>query len=134
MENIVDLNGNKRFVEGDLAVKTITDVEFTYSKWSLSGTHLMVVIAGNGKTSAVLDGEIATAVLPDYIKDKIYPTVSGSNLVDRKGMTLYGSGPSQTSTISMTKITNGLYFTASSVTLSEDKEFRIQFDLLIDAE
>ena len=54
-ENIVDKDGHKRFIEGTPTNPTIEGVEITYAKWSLSGTHLMLVMAGNVASTTVLD-------------------------------------------------------------------------------
>ena len=43
-ENIVDKDGHKRFIEGDITFENITGVSKVYGKWSLSGNHLMIVI------------------------------------------------------------------------------------------
>lgn len=48
-EDIVDKNGNPRFIEGTITPETISGITFTYCKWSLSGTHLMIVLAGTCK-------------------------------------------------------------------------------------
>ena len=46
MNNIVDSNGNPRFVEGDFTLQEHDGISYSYSKWSLSGTHLILVITG----------------------------------------------------------------------------------------
>ena len=54
IENIYDEDEHKRFIEGDLTLQTIEGVSFSYGKWSLSGTHLMVVIAGSIANETVI--------------------------------------------------------------------------------
>lgn len=134
MENIVDLNGDKRFVGWDLTTTEITGVAYTYAKASLSGTHLMIVLAGTVDNSTVIStGTLAEVELPDYINDKIYPLFS--DVVDRKVTTLYASDyTSQTLQTNLQKASGKLKITSGSLTLTASRNFRIQYDLLIDAE
>ena len=44
---LVDSQSHNRFVEGEGDLKTIAGITFTYNKWSLSGTHFMLVLAGS---------------------------------------------------------------------------------------
>ena len=46
MANIVDADGHNRFIEGNIATEEIEGVTWAYARWSLSGTHLMCVLAG----------------------------------------------------------------------------------------
>ena len=76
-ENLKDANGNARFVEGDVPVNNISGVIFTYKKWSLSGSHFMLVIAGSiAENTSLLNESWFNFALPDYIKDKIFPIFS----------------------------------------------------------
>ena len=44
-ERIVDKDGHKRFIEGEIELAdSITYLTNLYGKWSLSGSHLMLVI------------------------------------------------------------------------------------------
>ena len=69
MENIVDSKGNKRFVEGPLTTTTISGVTYSYSKWSLCGTHLMIVLGGTiaANTSLISGTSLAYVILYKYI-------------------------------------------------------------------
>ena len=77
MEDIKDKDGNLRFVEGDIALETISGITQTYGKWSLSGTHLMLVLAIDiTDTTINVDDVFANIELPDYIINKISPIYS----------------------------------------------------------
>lgn len=136
LENIKDLAGNLRFIEGNLSIATITGVTFNYYKWSLSGTHLMFVMGGtidNGVTIPA-NSTLANVTLPDYINDKIVNLFG--TLVDRKTFGVYGSDYStQSIIINFEKSTSVISFkTAAEYTMTADRVFRYQFDLLIDNE
>ena len=46
MEDIVDADGHKRFIEGNVTpANIIGENDIQYAKWSLSGSHLMIVLA-----------------------------------------------------------------------------------------
>lgn len=81
MEDIVDANGNKRFVEGDITMETIDGVTSTYSKWSLSGSHLMIVLGFTYNQDIVSDADLAKLNLPSWIADKIYTLGEGTGVV-----------------------------------------------------
>ena len=142
LENIVDSAGNKRFIEGD-----IEDLEasFTpsYAKWSLSGTHLTIVVAGtfpSGKefTSGV-SFKLVDVGLPSWIGSKIY-AVDG--VVDVKLRPLNDSNNiyrKQTDLNCYFDKTSNTVFPIWLVptethTLSETSYIRMSFDLLIDME
>ena len=74
-ENIVDKDGHKRFIEGDITTETISGCTYTYKKWSLSGSHLQIVLAMTyeaGTYSTHLLGTITD--IPKWIMDKITPS------------------------------------------------------------
>ena len=135
MENIVDSKGNKRFVEGEGELETISGVTVTYNKWSLSGTHLMCVLAGTIADTTVISGypTLSTINLPEYILDKIIPVYN--DVVSLSNVTCYASDNStQVMTVSCQKITDSIKFVLGSLTLTKERTFRIQIDLLIDQE
>ena len=133
LDNIVDSQGHKRFIEGDGTVNTkITD---SYCKWSLSGTHLLIGLGGS-----IADGEtfgngetLSSYVIPEWIYNKIVPLFLTS--VERKSVNLWETDYSATGVLmwlqkagsNTIKITTG-----ASYTIEDDKTFRIEFDLLID--
>lgn len=137
MENIVDSQGNKRFIESDIEIETITNVTKLYGKVSLSGTHLMIVLAiniANGGTIAN-NTDIALINLPDYIKDKITPLWT-TNAIENKSVTFWGNDwTSQSGSCALIKTTDGLKIVATNnITATASRNARIQFDLLIDAD
>ena len=137
LETIKDLAGNLRFVEGNISISDTMPEGFdvSYAKWSLSGTHLMLVVAGN-----VADGVTTPqgsnkffAYLPKYILDKVIPTADAT--IEVKTIPLYASNlSSQTFNMYLNKITDAIAISMSGITLTADRSFRAQFDLLIDAE
>ena len=135
-ENIVDKYGHKRFIEGSCNLHEITGLTFSYNKWSLSGTHLMIVLAG----SIVNGTEIAAGVwanipdLPAWIKDKLIP-MFGSNISKETASVFASDGTSQNLNAYLQKTGADLIqIYCSSITLTQDRAFRIEFDLLIDNE
>ena len=137
MENIVDSAGNKRFVEGNIPNNEIEGVSFTSSKWSLSGTHLMLVIAFSVASGTILSAKSLGSLnntVPQYILDKIVP-LSG-NRIDFKTFAGYTSDLTQVQSLSINfaKVGENYNFVCSSFTASYDLNFRVQFDLLIDAD
>lgn len=137
MENIVDKDGNKRFIETDGTPSTKEGLTITYNKCSLSGTHLMIVLAGNIANSTVISTNDVRCKfdIPQWILDKIFP-VWDANRVDIKSFALFGDDWStQSLQFVMTKLSNGIEIgNSAGVTLTADRSFRVQFDLLIDAE
>lgn len=134
MENIIDEDGHERFQEWDGTAATISGVTFSYCKASLSGTHLMFVLAGSVANGTALGSGIvwATYTLPEWIMDKIYPV--WSSYIENKSVTMMAADwTSQSISIITNKTTHTItLITAGSPTLTADRSFRVQFDLLID--
>ena len=135
-EDIKDKDGHQRFIEGDIDVVEQTGVSYSYKKWSLSGTHLMLVICKrieNGTTTA--GGFNAEVTLPEWITEKIVP-LTQSGLLENKRFT----GWNDTSTantdfsFSLYKDSGKLKLYNSAVTSADNYNIRIVFDLLIDNE
>ena len=139
MENIVDADGHKRFVEGNGAPLQQEGVNISYCKWSLSGTHLMFVLAGSITNTTEIQqyASLAQYQLPKWIMDKIYP-VWNDTFIEKATILLIGEDWSEQSIAvvsSVDKTYNMFYITAvSSLTLTANRSFRIEFDLLIDNE
>ena len=134
-ETIVDKNGNKRFIEGDLDTETIEGIEFTYAKWSLSGSHLMIVLAGDVASGTTISQQNLCEIdLPDFIKDKI--VVLFSSVVSLNETKAFdGSWNSQDIYSYLYKTNEGIgIYVYSTTEFATNKSFRIQFDLLIDNE
>lgn len=136
LNNIVDSHGNKRFVEGRGNPETITGVTSLYCKWSLSGTHLMLVYYLNLDSGTNLNArtDICSFELPQWILDKIYPASNGLvNIVDAiyvpEGNTPTTKQEWLYKTATGLKITNKTAVQATTICY-----LRIQFDILIDSE
>lgn len=135
MENIIDNEGNKRFIEINGEYDEITGVSISYCKASLSGTHLMLVTAGTIANGTAVSGFplIGNFELPDYIMDRIVPLYSTN--VDVKTINLFSSGGSSQSVNGILyKDGSNLKIAIGNITLTDDRNFRVQFDLLIDAD
>ena len=136
LENIKDLAGHNRFIEGNVDVETVSGITFTYNKWSLSGTHLMIVCTGTIADTTVLANNIDWAIcnLPEWILDKIYEVFS--TYVEAKTVSLRAVDSSvQNIALALGKQTDGLFIRhLGTVTLTAERNFRVQFDLLIDQE
>lgn len=139
LESIVDKDGNPRFVEGDITMETIEGITQTYGKWSLSGTHLMLVLAGTIANNTILSGtpKFATISLSSYILNKVQ-ILWGNIYVERKSIVMIADDWStQTFDAGLSKRTNSLEIlkvSGSAITVNADRNFRIQFDLLIDTD
>lgn len=136
-ETITDSHGNPRFVEFDGIAGSVDGVTITYKKASLSGSHLMVVLAGsiaNGTTFN--NGQVFVEYnLPAYIMNKIIP-VWGTNIEVKSVLAFAEDWSSQSLQCGFAKNSSAqlIIFKAGNLTLTADRSFRIQFDLLIDAD
>ena len=136
LENIKDNAGNNRFIEGGLTLAEIAGVTFNYARYSLSGTHLMIVLAGTIANESILANNVpwATWAYPAWIKNKIYP-ITQSNVIEYKGTTIreIGGSGTKTNTFYLNKgDVMAIYRTGDTNAFTYDAYFRIQFDLLID--
>lgn len=135
ISNLVDSKGNPRFVEGEGTPLTQEGFTATYCKWSLSGTHLMLVLAGSVASGTTIPALsiMASYNLPAWILDKIVP-VTGS-IVEYKSIAAYASDYStQTVNSFFRKSTDVAIAINGAFTLTANRNFRIQYDLLIDSE
>lgn len=137
MDSIVDSQGHKRFIEGNGVPTTIEGFTFSYCKWSLSGTHLMIVLAGSvANETAFTYKELAIFNnIPRWVIDKII--VVFSNKIIRLSVGMYASsGTQQTLGLFLAKPDGNrlsIETTGDSVILNADRSFRAEFDLLIDS-
>ena len=136
-EDIVDKDGHKRFIEGNVALKEIEGVSKTYGKWSLSGSHLLIVLAGtiaNG-TSLTFTNDFGIVDLPIWIVNKIFPLITGATIVDSKSFQMVDAGNNAQSINTQLRNYSGtITISVSSITLTADRGFRFAYDLLIDDE
>lgn len=137
IEALVDDSGNPRFIEGDGVPATIDGFTATYCKWSLSGTHLMLVLSGNiANTTELAVRNLASYKLPKYILDKVVPVVS-DNLEEKQIAAFASNSTRQNLTILFYKEESAQelrIYNRVATTLTADRSFRVQFDLLIDSE
>lgn len=133
---LVDSNGNPRFIEGEGAVSTIEGVTFTYNKWSLSGTHLMIVLAGSVASGTVIPSATIYATyegLPSFITDKI--SALAGQLIDFKSVVYLASNyTTQAANADLIKADGIIKIRTTTLTLTADRNFHIQFDVMIDSE
>ena len=135
-ENIIDKNGNNRFIEGeiDLLDSVSSDVTKDYGKWSLSGSHLLIVLGITIADATTITGALSKLNLPDWIVDKIVP-LAGNNVIYKPGQYAMGDDSSvQQITHMLTKLSDGIYIYSGSLTTTAIRHTRFQFDLLIDDE
>ena len=137
-ENIVDKDGHKRFIEGNISLSSQAPegTSKIYGKWSLSGTHLMIVICVglvNG-TSYTDNLGVASMTLPSWVASKIATIVGVS--IDYKTFNAYASNyTKQDFRVRLQKGDNTLGIVKEgTLTLTTDRIVRIEFDLLIDNE
>lgn len=137
MENIKDLAGHNRFIEGEGRLIAVEGITNNYNKWSLSGTHFMLVLAYVTTDSVSVSSATVFAQysLPTFIIDKIVPV--GTSVVDVKNCYLFsGNAYVDSFAVRIAKInaTTIQVLGAETKTIATDLAFRIQYDLLIDAD
>lgn len=139
MEEIHDTKGNLRFVEGNGTNGTISGLNITYNKWSLSGTHIMFVVAGSIDNATIVENGsvLSDFTLPSYIANKISKVWATDN-IENKTIAFYDDSWSlQNFSFVLRKTTpNTIRISKSggNTTANNNRYFRIQFDLLIDNE
>lgn len=135
-ENITDAHDRQRFIEGNITIPTISGITSPYARWSLSGSHLMVVLTYSFEANSTLaSSDRAIVNVPEWILNKIYPT--GIQRVITTSFGIYGKTTNQvisTAECVLTKqSSSSLEIFISGTTRPEvDANIRMQFDLLID--
>lgn len=140
-ENITDADGHQRFIEGDVTSLLSDSITTKYAKWSLSGTHLMIVFAfentsGSDVTLAQWDKLFEINDLPEWVMNKIVGIVTGDNLVTTGDLYPFGA-------TAQAVITRDVYLNKQSTTkltcpsavaipFYNGNAYRIQYDLVID--
>ena len=130
LEDLVDAEGNKRFIEG-AGSSSLEGITIKYNKWSLSGTHLMIVLSFVTTGAVSQYSILANYNLPDYILNKIV-AVAFNDLVCEKTETSMDANVDLRK-FQLRKQGNEIKIVTYS-NISAGREFRVQFDLLIDAE
>ena len=135
-ETIEDTKGNNRFVKGDVVLgeNAPQGMVKTYGKWSLSGSHLMLVFGGELPDGLVLkNGTVfAYAELPRWVFDNLTPLFSIA--IDSKTFQLRGNDwSSQDVTVFLNKATGTkvAFNFGNNVTVSGPKKCRFAFDFII---
>lgn len=143
MERIVDHNGNFRFVEGNITLNSnITAATLKFGKWSLSGSHLMIVLAFANETENNITIKDYTALsntfeLPAWVLAKIFPIAS--NVVSQESGHIVN--PNSAAEVKankanyLVKRATSLHIaTSEKITLESNEAYRVCFDILIDTE
>ena len=137
-EEIVDKDGHKRFIEGNIEIKEIEGVTKQYGKWSLSGSHLLIVVSYIANSGATLGGNTTLAYvdIPSWILDKI-AILFGTNIVLPLNIDYRKTDDwtNTTQTASVRKSENSLFLrTEISKEFTYNANTRIAIDILIDNE
>lgn len=137
LESIVDNNGNKRFVEGDGTYESISGVTINYCKWSLSGTHFMCVVSGTINSGTIVNYPVlANYTIPSYVYSKIITITS--NIIEIKTLSAYSSSAAAVEMEARFRKNDNnsldIYVPGQYTITGNNRTFRLQFDLLIDAE
>ena len=134
ISTLVDKDGHPRFIEGDIKYQNpVEGVTQTYGKWSLSGSHLLIVVALEYANATEVPYKTISVDLPEWVASKIYPTAS--QLVDYKTFSAFADDfTSQVQPAYLTKYTNSIKIELGNLTLTKDRAVRVAFDLLIDNE
>ena len=137
LADIVDSKGNKRFIEGEGTPVSLSGITPTYYKWSLSGTHLMIVYSGEISSGTIIPAgqKLIDFTLPEWILNKILPLTDKGTL-DFKNIEMFTNDESRLSKVEkLIKTNTGLKIeNQSSGTINSNYNFRFQFDLLIDSD
>jgi len=142
-ENIVDKDGHARFIEGDIVLTPQVPSTFAkvFGKWSLSGSHLMLVFIMTMPNGGVLPEFTVFAntseKMPKWNYDKIYALFGSQNniIAEEIFRAFANNGLTQNLGVRLIKTNDYLQLqNTSSLTLDSDKTIRIAFDLLIDNE
>ena len=136
-ENITDEAGHKRFIEGNGTPLEQEGFTSVYCKWSLSGSHLLMVLAGTiaSGTTLALNTLLAKFTLPSWIQSKIYGVKV--NLLEYKAVAcITDSYTTETMNVYFDKMSDGvgIYVNVSAFTATSNDAFRVELDLLIDNE
>ena len=131
---LVDAQGHERFIEGDIDLPEASPFTKLYGKWSLSGSHLLIVLCLSANNATDWSaGELTEITLPEWIDNKIVPL--SSDVIERKSQVWYNnSAQTQNVNIYFSKTSGRLVLNMSAITFTDDRDTRIAFDLLIDNE
>lgn len=142
-ETIEDSAGHKRFADGAGTVGTaIGDYldNVSYCRWTLSGSHLMIVMAGKMKRNQTIPAytNMAKYAIPSWIRSKIYNLYGNNNdgIIGSVGINKFTDSLSDLGTSRGYVISSGelLIQTLESITVPDQDNvyFRVAYDLIID--
>ena len=138
LESLKDKNGHNRFIEGAMQEISSPVVTLSYKKWSLSGTHIMFVIAGTCENASVITANTILAYvpnLPTWVINKIFPVWNIEYLEKKNILLIADDGTTQELGVYLRKAYDTIYiYSDAAVTLTANRAFRMQFDLLIDTD
>ena len=135
-ESIKDANGHNRFIESNGTPVEQEGINVPYCKSSLSGTHLMCVVAGTITKETVISNNTALAYfpLPSWVLNKI--TAMYGNLISYvKGQIVNTNYEPSEISVYFDKGNDGItcyLLGAHTASDTYDEVFRIEIDLLID--
>lgn len=134
-ENIVDKDGHNRFIEGDIEIDEYSGIEKTYGKWSLSGSHFLIVLAISIEDTTTPNQRRCCLInVPQWVLDKIYD-ITGYIVVSNSFTGYDVNFNTQTIIANLLKQNNQLKINyGNEVAVTGKKFFRLNFDLLIDNE
>ena len=139
ISSLVDESGRNRFLEGDIEFTADdSDITTVYGKWSLSGSHLLIVLCLSIPNTKTIAGHTICNIdnLPEWVLDKVYPifsTVVASQVF--KAFNTDYSSQDMTTFLYKSSSPKRLYiYNAGTFTASKDRTVRIAYDLLIDNE
>lgn len=131
-ENIKDADGHNRFIGGNITTNPITGVTYTYGKWALSGTHLLIVLCATLEDEAIISfSQMGSFELPSWVANKLVPLYTDV-ISSKKENAFAQDGSGQEMQIYTTKTDNVIKIITGGLTLTDDRNIRIAIDFLID--
>ena len=139
-ENIIDKEGHKRFQEWDISDLS-TGLDITYSKVTLSGSHLMAVVSGinNTENAITLPNRMFNATLPTWLLEKLYAP-NGNNTDSRDisahnlkvFSSVWDEATSYLTIVHITPSSNSFTMqTGAVISVPANSYIRLQVDLII---
>lgn len=133
LEDIVDSNGNPRFINNHGIWAAVPGMQGIKATWSLNGYNLMFEALGAFQQNVDPDTTIVSFELPQWILNKI--SVIGGDIVDMFRFSIVGAKQGiNSATLLIAKTTDGrvAFNTPEGVTFTEPKIFRIRYNTIID--
>lgn len=141
-ENIVDKNGNKRFISIEGGGQ-YTGLEYKYNQATLSGSHLMLVTVFYVPETTTVPAytSFSNYVVPKWVGNLIYTLDSSSNCVSSgsfQGMSVWADKMYDPIFVKLSKDNAGsagdrlsIATPSTPITLNGLTYYRLQFDLVI---